>query len=412
MDWQGLYADRMALIGDRSIIELLKLAERPDVISFAGGLPDPSSFPLKAIKEVTDWVLDNEGRAALQYGPTAGYTALREWIADRMAHVDQVSLTADHILISTGGLEAMDLIARTFINPGDTVIVEAPTYLAALHVFRSYQAEIVDVPMDDQGMQVDILEDRLKDLQRRGIRPKLLYTVPTFQNPSGVTLSAERRHRLVEIADRYGVPIFEDPAYSELRFEGDPPPSLISLNPDGVLFASTFSKTFGPGVRLGWIAAPPAVHAQLCQAKQGSDQCSSTLAQRIIYEYGRRGLLEPHIAASINLYRAKRNKTLETISDLFPSGTSWTHPEGGFYLWVTLPEGVDTTSMLSWAIEHEKVAYVAGSPFYAHGQGKNQFRICYSFPDITQIEEGVHRLARVVTHHIERRHQSSHREVG
>ena len=412
MDWQRLYADRMALISDRSIIELLKLAERPDVISFAGGLPDPRSFPLEAIKDVTDWVLDNEGHAALQYGPTSGYTALREWIADRMERVDHVSLTADHILVTSGGLEAMDLIARTFINPGDTVIVEAPTYLAALHVFRSYQAEIVDVPMDDEGMQVDILEDRLKELDRCGIRPKLLYTVPTFQNPSGVTLSEERRHHLIDVADRYGVPIFEDPAYAELRFEGEPPSSLISLNPNGVLFASTFSKTFGPGIRLGWIAAPPSVHTQLCQAKQGSDQCSSTLAQRIIYEYGKRGLLESHIATSIKLYRTKRNQTLEAISNLFPPDISWTRPEGGFYLWVTLPPAVDTTSMLAWAIEHEKVAYVAGSPFYAHGQGKNQFRICFSFPDTNQIEEGVRRLARVVTHHIERRHESYHREVG
>lgn len=412
MNWQQLYADRMALIGDRSIIELLKLAERPDVISFAGGLPDPASFPLEAIREVTNRVMEQEGAAALQYGPTAGYTALREWIADRMQHVDGVTLTADQILVTTGGLEAMDLIARTFLNPGDVVLVEAPTYLAALHVFRSYQAEIVDVPMDDQGMQVDILEERLKDLDRRGIRPKLLYTVPTFQNPSGVTLSAERRRRLVDVADRYGIPIFEDPAYAELRFEGEPPPSLVSLNPDGVLFASTFSKTFGPGIRLGWIAAPTPVHTQLCQAKQGSDQCSSTLAQRMIYEYGRQGLLEPHIAASIQLYRTKRDQTLDAVSTLFPPNVSWTRPEGGFYLWVTLPEGVDTTEMLEWAIEHEKVAYVAGAPFYAHGQGKNQFRICYSFPDTSHIEEGVRRLSRVVTHHIERRHQNHHREVG
>lgn len=411
MNWQGLYADRMALISDTSIIGLLKLAERPDVISFAGGLPDPRSFPLATMKEVTEWVFDQQGGAAMQYGPTAGYTLLREWIAERMARVDGVAVTADNIIVTTGGVEAMDLIAKTLLNPGDTVIVEAPTYLAALHVFRSYQAKFVDVPVDADGMRIDLLEERLKELDRAGIRPKLIYTVPVFQNPAGVTLSTERRRRLVDLADRYGIPILEDAAYEELRFEGEPPPTLVSLNPDGVLFANTFSKIFGPGVRLGWIAAPPSVIGQLCQAKQGTDQCSSTLGQRIVYEYGKRGLIEPQIEASIRIYREKRDHTLAAISTLFPPGCSWTYPAGGFYLWVTLPDGVNTTEMLEWAIANEKVAYVAGAPFYADGSGVNQFRLCFSFIETGKIEEGVRRLSRVASHHIERRH-SAERHAG
>lgn len=405
MNWNALYADRMALIGDAAIIGLLKLAERPDVISFAGGLPDPKSFPIEEMKQVTDWIFEHEGGLAMQYGPTAGYTSLREWIVERMARIDRVELSVDRVMITTGGVEAMDLIAKTLVNPGDTVIVEAPSYLAALHVFRSYQARLVDVPMDQDGMIIEALEERLASLARDGIQPKLIYTVATFQNPSGISLTAERRRRLIETADRYGVPILEDPAYAELRFEGDPLPSLVSLNPDGVLFANTFSKIFGPGVRLGWIAAPPDVIAQLCQAKQGSDQCSSTLGQRMVYEYGKRGLIERQVANSIPLYRKKRDRTIEAIQRYFPDGVEWTHPAGGFYLWVTLPEGVETGPMLEWAIEHEKVAYVSGPPFYADGRGANQFRLCYSFLDVERIEEGIERLARVIAHHIERRHQ-------
>lgn len=410
MDWTTLYADRMARIGDSAIIALLKLAERPDVISFAGGLPDPKSFPISRMKEVVDWVLDHEGAAALQYGPTAGYSKLREWIADRMGRLEQTPVTADGVIVTSSGVEALDLIAKVLLNPGDTVIVEAPTYLAALHVFRSYQAELVDVPIDADGMIIDALEERLADLTRRGIRPKLLYAIPTFQNPAGVTLAADRRRRLVEVADRYGVPVIEDPAYVELRYEGDRLPALVSLNPEGVLFANTFSKIFGPGVRLGWITAPPGVIAQLCQAKQGTDQCSSTLGQRVVYEYGRRGLIEQQVSASLPLYREKRDLTLDAMTRYFPSGVTWTRPAGGFYSWVTLPDEVDTGPMLERAIAQEHVAYVSGPPFYADGRGANQLRLCFSFVAPDKIEEGIRRLGRVIEQHIELRHHRRRRE--
>lgn len=410
MDWKTLYADRMAGIGDAAIIGLLKLAERPDVISFAGGLPDPKSFPLPRMKEVIDWVLDHEGGAGMQYGPTAGYSKLREWIAERMGRLEKTSVTADQVIVTSGGVEALDLIAKVFVNPGDTVVVEAPTYLAALHVFRSYQANLVDVPMDEGGIRVDVLEGRLADLRRRGIRPKLLYTIPTFQNPSGVSLAADRRRRLVEIADRYAVPVIEDPAYAELRYEGEPLPSLVSFNSDGVLFANTFSKIFGPGVRLGWIIAPPEVVAQLCQAKQGTDQCSNTLGQRVVYEYGRRGLIEQQVAASLPLYREKRDLVLDAMARHFPPGITWTRPAGGYYSWVTLPEGVETGPMLEWAIAHEKVAYVSGPPFYVDGRGTHQLRLCFSFVPPEKIGEGITRLARVIEQHLELRHQQTRRE--
>ncbi len=407
MDWQDAFADRMDLIGDTAVIELLKLAERPDVLSFAGGLPDAATFPMDAMKEVTVQVFDDHGSMSLQYGPTAGYTALREWIAERMGTVEGVSATVDDVIVTSGGIEAMDLIAKTLLNPGDIVIVEAPTYLTAFSVFRCYGVDFVAVDIDDEGMRVDLLEEKLLELERQGKRAKLIYTMPAFQNPGGVTMPLDRRRRLVELADGYDIPILEDHAYAELYFDHAPPPSLKALNPDGVLFVSTFSKIFGPGIRLGWIAAPPAVIAQLCQAKLGSDQCSSTLGQRIVHEYGRQGLMDSQIVLSRALYRAKRDTTLDALAGHAPPGMTWTRPDGGFYVWLTIPEGIDTTSMLAWAVEHEKVAFVAGPSFYADGRGTNQFRVCFSYLDQELIEEGISRICRAVARHIERRHRVS-----
>ncbi|MDE2728749.1 MAG: PLP-dependent aminotransferase family protein [Gemmatimonadota bacterium] len=405
MEWRDVYADRMDLIGDTAVIELLKLAERPDVLSFAGGLPDDATFPMEAMKEVAVQVFETHGSMSLQYGPTAGYTALREWIAGRMGPVEGVTATADDIIVTTGGIEAMDLIAKTLLNPGDVIVVEAPTYLTAFSVFRCYDVDFVAVDIDDEGMRVDLLEAQLSELERRGKRAKLIYTMPTFQNPGGVTMPLERRRKLVELADRYNIPILEDHAYAELYFEHAPPPSLKALNPDGVLFVSTFSKIFGPGIRLGWIAAPPPVIAQLCQAKLGSDQCSSTLGQRIVYEYGRQGLMDSQIVLSRALYQAKRDVTLDALAEHAPPGLAWTRPDGGFYVWLTAPEGIDSTAMLAWAVEHEKVAYVAGPSFYTDGRGANQFRLCYSFLDQSLIGEGISRVCRSVAHHVERRHR-------
>ena len=277
MEWKDTFSDRMNLIGDTAVIELLKLAERPDVLSFAGGLPDSATFPMEAMKNVTNQVFVDHGSMALQYGPTAGYTALREWVAQRMGSVEGVTATMDDIMITSGGIEAMDLIAKTFLNAGDIVIVEAPTYLTAFSVFRCYDVDFVTVDVDADGMRVDLLEDQLKVLKRQGKQAKLIYTMPTFQNPGGVTMSLERRHKLIDLAEQYSLPILEDHAYAELYFDEAPPPSLKALNPEGVLFVSTFSKIFGPGIRLGWIAAPSSVIAELCQAKLGSDQGSITL---------------------------------------------------------------------------------------------------------------------------------------
>lgn len=405
MDWQDVFADRMNLIGDTAVIELLKLAERPDVLSFAGGLPDAATFPMEAMKEVTNQVFDHHGSMALQYSPTAGYTALREWIAKRMGTIENVTSTVDEIMIASGGIEAMDLIAKTLLNAGDIVIVEAPTYLTAFSVFRCYDVDFVAVDIDDEGMRVDLLEDQLRELERQGKRAKLIYTMPTFQNPGGVTMPLDRRRKLVDLAEQYGIPILEDHAYAELYFDEAPPPSLKALSPDGVLFVSTFSKIFGPGIRLGWIAAPSHVIAQLCQAKLGSDQCSSTLGQRIVYEYGRQGLMDSQIVLSRSLYRAKRDATLEALAEHAPPGVTWTRPDGGFYIWLTVPEGIDSTSMLAWAVEHEKVAYVAGPSFFTDDRGKNHFRICYSFLDQALIGEGISRVCRSVAHHMERRHR-------
>ena len=406
MNWNEAYADRMSLIGDTAVIELLKLSERPDVLSFAGGLPDAATFPMEKLKEITNLVLNEHGSMALQYGPAGGYTPLRELVAQRMKVLEGIDAKPDDIMIVSGGIEGMDLIAKTLLNPGDIVIVEAPTYLTAFSVFKCYDVEFVPVDIDDKGMLVDQLEVQLRLLEKQGKRAKLIYTMPSFQNPGGETMTLERRRRLVELAERYSIPILEDNAYGEIYFDEPPPPSLKSLNPEGVLFVSTFSKIFGPGARLGWINAPSNVIAELCQAKLGSDQCSNTLAHRIIYEYGQKGFLESQVVLSRSLYQTKRDIALNCLVANAPPGMSWTRPAGGFYIWVTVPDGINCSSMLTWAIENEKVAYVAGPSFYSDGRGVNQFRLCYSFLDQSLIAEGVSRVCRAVSHHIETRPRS------
>ncbi len=390
-------ARRMELLGSsREVIEVLKLAERPDVISLAGGLPDPAAFPLERVRESQERVLREEGTSALNYGPNAGFTRLREWIAERMEVLERVSVGVENVLVTSGGIEALHLVSMAVLDPGDTVLVEAPTYLAALHVFRSQDARIASVTTDAQGLVPEALREKVKDLAKSGVRPRFLYVIPSFQNPSGATWSRARRRDVVEICEEASIPIVEDHAYAELCYEGEREPSLKSLAPGNVVFLHTFSKIFAPGARLGWVAADSELIENLGLAKLGTDQCANTLTQRLVCDYGRHGYIEDQVKSSIELYRRKRDRMEAAMRRHFPPEAKWVHPLGGFFVWVALPEGIDTEALLPFAIEREKTAFVAGPPFFADRSGKNFMRLSFSFVPEDRIEEAIERLARAI----------------
>jgi len=390
MDWKALYSGRIASMGHSDVVAMLKLAERPDLISFAGGLPDPDTFLLEEIREMFEKVLRQKGTVALGYGPTHGITPLREWLAGHMTRMGRPTQTVE-CLVTTGGIAALDLICRVLLDPGDRVIVGEPAYLAALHVIRSYQAQFVGVPLDEEGMRPDLLEERLRELKRQSLRAKFIYLVPSFQNPAGVTLPENRRREIVAIASRYGASIVEDEAYRDLRFEGQAPPLLAALDPQ-VIHINTLSKVFNPGVRLGWATAPEPLIEALALAKQGQDQCSSTIGQYVAHAFAVEGLIDRQKAKAIALYRQKRDVMLAAMNQYFPSGARWTRPEGGFYTWVTLPEEMDTEALLPRAVEEAAVSYGAGPAFYHHRGGKNHMRLSYSYVSESRIQEGIRRL--------------------
>jgi len=395
MDWNSLYSGRIESMGHSDVSAMLKLAERPEVISFAGGLPDPDTFLLDETKAVFNRVLTEKGTAALGYGPVHGITPLREWLAGHMTNMGRPTAVAES-LVTTGGIAALDLISRVLLDPGDVVIVGEPAYLAALHVIRSYQARFVGVPLDENGMRPEALESRLEDLARRSIRAKFIYTVPSFQNPAGVTLPEARRTSIVDLAGKYGVPIVEDAAYRDLRFEGKAPPLLAALDPE-VIHINTLSKVFNPGVRIGWVSAPERLIDHLVLAKQGQDQCSTTIGQYVAHAFASEGLIERQIEKAVRIYRKKRDAMLAALKKHFPASTRWTRPEGGFYTWVTLPEGIDTEDLLPMAVEQAGVAYGAGSSFYHDRSGKNHMRLSYSYVSEPRIEEGIRRLGNLLS---------------
>ena len=396
MKWNTLYSSRIDSMGHSDVAEMLKLAERPEVISFAGGLPDPAIYHLEEIKEVYEEVLTQKGQAALTYGPTAGVALFREWLAEHMTRLGRPS-EVDECLVTTGGIAGFDLICKVLLDPGDIAIVGEPSYLAALQVIRSYQGRFAGVPLDDKGMQPDALKSTLEELQRKSLRPKFIYLVPSFQNPSGVTLSEKRRKKIVEIAVEYDVPIIEDAAYRELRFEGQAPPMLASLDPQNVIHINTFSKIFNPGVRIGWISAAQEITATLALAKQGQDQCSTTIGQYVALAFASKGLMEQQKSRAIEIYRRKRDTMLAALENYFPKSAHWTKPQGGFYTWVTLPKQIDTEALLPKSIAEASVAYGAGPSFYHNRSGKEHMRMCYSYVPDSQIEEGVRRLGHLVS---------------
>ena len=401
MHWQTLFSQRVSAIEDTDVLKILRLAERPDIISLAGGLPDPAIFLMDETQDVVTEVLANEGRKALGYGATAGLTAFREFLAEFTTDLGRPT-NVPEIIVTTGGVAAIDLVAKVLIDPGDVIIVGEPTYMAALHVFRSYQARFVGVPLDDKGLNPEALENVLSDLKRQGTQPKLIYTVPSFQNPASVTIPQERRHRIVAHAAEFGVPILEDAAYRAIRFEGDAPSMMAELDPQNVILVNTLSKVLNPGMRLGWVAAPKLLTDALVLAKQGQDQCSSTIGQFIALRMGERGLIAKQTAVAIEAYRRKRDVTLAALENTMPNQIDWVRPDGGFYTWLTLPKGIDTTQELERIVEEESVAYVPGSAFHHARKGRNHLRLCYSFVTDDIIEEGISRIARFFTRRLNR----------
>jgi 2-aminoadipate transaminase len=379
--WEAAFAERTRAGAGDGIAAILGLLANPDLISFAGGFPDPQTFPAARVAELAG----DLDATAFQYAPTRGLEGTRDAIAGRLDRRPG----DDELLVTSGGIEALELVAKSFLDRGDDVVVEAPTYLGALMAFRNYEAEIHTVPLDDDGLDVDALAALLET----GLHPKLLYTIPDHQNPAGVTLAAGRRTTLVELARRYGFLVVEDVAYRELGFDGTAPPSLWSLAPDVVVQAGTTSKTFFPGVRLGWAAGPAEVIAQLVSAKQNTDQCSGALGQRLFEEYVRRGWIDEQLRASRALYGEKCALLLDALAASMPETVEWTTPRGGFFSWLTLP--VDATELAARAAE-AGVAVVPGALFYPDGRGTNNLRLSFSMVDRSLIAGGIERLASLV----------------
>ncbi|MFI7586010.1 PLP-dependent aminotransferase family protein [Spongisporangium articulatum] len=377
---------------------LFAVASRPEVVSLAGGMPYLAALPLDVVGGSLERLVAERGLVALQYGSGQGDPGLREQILDVMA-LQKVHASPDDIIVTTGSQQALDLVTRVFVDPGDVVLAEAPSYVGALGVFRSYQADVVHVPLDAEGLQPEALREQLEKLRRDGRRVKLLYVIPNHHNPAGVTLSAARRPEILEIARRYGVLVLEDDPYGLLGFDGDPLPAIQSLDSDGVIYLGSFSKTFAPGYRVGWAVAPHAVRERLVLASEAAILCPSSFSQLAVSSYLSNHDWKHQVGVFRELYQERRDAMLDALDDLLPSA-SWNVPQGGFYVWVRLPAGLDAKAMLPRAVT-QRVAYVPGTAFYADGQGRDHIRLSYCFPTPERIREGIRRLAGVLDAELE-----------
>lgn len=380
-------------MGASAIRALFAVASRPEVVSLAGGMPNLGALPLDAVADVVTGLVAEAGTTTLQYGSGQGDPVLRELVTEVMA-LEGIAASAADVVVTTGSQQALDLVTRVFVDPGDVVVAEAPSYVGALGVFAAYQADVVHVPTDDAGLVPQALEETLARLAAAGRRTKLLYTVPNHHNPAGVTLAAGRRPAVLEVAQRYGVLVLEDNPYGLLGFSGDPLPALRACDADGVVYLGSFSKTFAPGLRVGWALAPPAVRDRLVLASESAILCPSAFAQSAVAGYLSRCDWRGQVKAFTEQYRERRDAMLRALEDHLPQA-SWTVPDGGFYVWLTLPEGLDAAAMLPRAVT-ERVAYVPGTAFFADGSGGDHLRLSYCFPEPERIREGVRRLATVV----------------
>jgi 2-aminoadipate transaminase len=381
-----LYAHRTAGMSASEVRALFAVAARPDVISLAGGMPYVRALPNEDVLEVVRQVLEEHGASALQYGGGQGQPALRERLLPLMA-AEGVEAQPEDMIITAGAQQALDLVGKIFLDPGDEVVVEAPAYVGALSAFSAYEPRYLQVDLDADGMIVEQLEELLV----KGARPKFVYTVPNFGNPAGVTMSYKRREQLVALCREAGIPILEDNPYGMLRFEGDPLPCLRTLDPQNVIYLGTVSKVFSPGVRVGWALAEQSVIQRLILAKEAADLCGSSFTMLVTERYFAGERWEVNLAALVATYRARRDAMLEALAEHFPGDASWTRPAGGFYVWATLPGFVDTQAMLAAAVER-KVAYVPGTAFYPDGRGNDQMRLAFCYPTEERIREGIARL--------------------
>lgn len=377
----------------RSVIrELLKLTQKPEIISFAGGLPAPNSFPIEELKQITNEVLEEDGKAALQYGATEGDTRLREILTERYKN-QGLNITTDNLVILTSSQQGLDLVAKIFINRGDKIICGLPSYLGGLGAFTSYGAIPVGIRFDEYGMRSDLLDATLSKMQLEGKMPKFIYIIPDFQNPAGITMPEFRRLEIIEIAKKYDVLIVEDSPYRELRFEGEPQRMLYELDNSGhVIALGTFSKIFVPGFRIGWVIAHESIVDKFVIAKQSTDLCTAPFVQKIAAKYLEKGLFDKNLKNIIKMYHRKRDVMLEAFEEFMPEGVTWTKPEGGLFLFLSLPEDMDAQELFNIALE-KNVAFVLGSAFHCDGSGKNTMRINFSYVDEEKNRIGVQRLA-------------------
>ena len=391
--WLGSYAERTRGMRASEIRALFAVANRPEVVSLAGGMPYLDSLPLDTLAQLAAEIVAKRGLSALQYGSGQGDETLREQILEVM-RLEGIVAHPDDVVVTTGSQQALDYVTRIFCDPGDVVVAEAPSYVGALGVFRAYQADVVHVPLDADGLIPDALESTLTRLEREGRRVKFLYTIPNFHNPAGVSLSVERRPRILEICRRHGVLVVEDNAYGLLGFDGDPTPAMRSMDDEGVLYLGTFSKTFAPGYRIGWVVAPHAVREKLVLASESAILCPSNAAQFAVSTYLATCDWRGQIKSYREMYRERRDAMVGALAEYLPQ-CSWTVPNGGFYTWVRLPEGLDAKEMLPRAVT-ARVAYVPGTAFFYDGEGADHMRLSFCYPTPERIHEGVRRLSTVV----------------
>jgi 2-aminoadipate transaminase len=398
--YASLFSARTGVMRSSAMRDLMAITARPEVISLAGGMPDTSTFPPQSFAAQMTRIAQESAAEALQYGPTEGFEETKDCVLEVMAGEGMLPDPED-IIVTTGGQQAIDLICKALVDPGDVVICEAPTYPGAVPVFCSYQADVIQIECDEEGMRVEELEVLLERLRGEGRRPKFVYSVPTFQNPAGVTMSLERRARLVELARQQELLVVEDNPYGLLRYGGEAVPPLYQLDGgDFVLYVGTFSKILSPGIRLGWAVAPPPVMEKIVLGKQAADLCSSTLTQYFVREYFAEGRWRSYVEDLVGIYRRRRDAMLDALAEYFPAEASWTEPEGGLFVWATLPEYIDTGDLLAKALRAD-VAFVPGQAAYVDERGRNSMRLNFTGVEEAEIRDGIRRIGEVVSEQVE-----------
>ena len=405
VNFDRLFSEKAKKLKASQIRELLKLTQSPDIISLAGGLPNPKAFPVDIIHECVEKVFDKDIQNALQYGTTEGLSQLRGELAERMKKVKDINCEIHDIMITNGAQQALSLLALTLIDPGDTYLTAVPTYLGAIQAFHAYEANCESIPMNNEGIDIDSLRRNLKRLHRTGIIPKFLYTVPNFQNPSGETMTLKHRKELLDIASEYDFLIVEDDPYGEINFEQSVIPPIKSFDKRGrVIYLSTFSKILAPGFRLGWVIASKEILNKLILAKQATDLCTNVFSQYVAYEYVKQGFLDDQVNKISILYKHKRDVMLDSLTKYFPKEVKWTVPKGGMFIWITLPKMIDTRLMFQKALS-KKVAYVVGEAFFPEWGNYHSMRLNFSYSNDDTIKEGIKRLADVINEELSKNFQ-------